>query len=253
MNAIIRPHIVESLADPVGRIWKDLQNKSDGLFYVASPLSSTPLPIYQWIIDHANEFAQWNKMRFVLMDELVEKKNSGYAYISPDDTASYERFAKEKFLNPLQNKISTFKREVIKPDLTTISTFDTPLDLLILALGIEGNYANIMPGTALNTSWYIEILLPEYVTAHTQQGSNSFEGATFTNYGMSLGHQQVLQAKNIIVIISGEKKRDLTKELLSYKDFTPAFPLSIIYHPQVRNKVQIFITQDVLKKTLVAL
>jgi 6-phosphogluconolactonase/glucosamine-6-phosphate isomerase/deaminase len=105
-----------------------------------------------------------------------------------------------------------------------------------------------MPGTPFETGWYIEKLLAEYITAHTAKESKSFAGTTFSEYGMSLGHQQVLQAKHIVAIISGEKKKALATELLSYTSFTPSFPLSIIYHPKVQDKVEIFLTEDILRK-----
>jgi len=106
--------IVPSLVESVGNVWKNLQAEytKNGLFYVASPLSSTPLPIYQWIIEHANEFEHWEKVRFVLMDELIEKHNDHYEYISSYDPASYERFAKEKLLTPLHQKVFAFRDEV---------------------------------------------------------------------------------------------------------------------------------------------
>jgi len=95
----------------------------------------------------------------------------------------------------------------------------------------------------LETGWHITHLLPEYISYHTQ---HAFEGTTFRNHGMSLGHKQVLSSKNIAVIISGEKKRELAKQLLSYTNFTPDFPLSIIHHTQIKEKVEIFLTEDVL-------
>src|SRR5258708_5630217 len=104
-----------------------------------------------------------------------------------------------------------------------------------------------MPSTLEEVGWHIAHLLSEFQKSHTEKGSNSYEGANFREYGMSLGPQQVLQAKNIIVIISGEKKRELTKQLLSYTSFNPEFPLSIIYHPKVFDRVEIFLTEDVLK------
>lgn len=59
---------------------------------------------------------------------------------------------------------------------------------------------------------------------------------------MSLGHQQVLHTEHIAVIISGEKKKKLTAELLSYAEFNPEFPLSIISHPQLRHRVSVYIS-----------
>lgn len=42
----------------------------------------------------------------------------------------------------------------------------------------------------------------------------------------------------------GEKKKALKEELLTYDHFDPAFPLSIIYHPEVTDKVEIYMTED---------
>ncbi|WP_329239031.1 hypothetical protein OG417_36900 [Actinoallomurus sp. NBC_01490] len=61
---------------------------------------------------------------------------------------------------------------------------------------------------------------------------------------MSLGPQQVLEADNVVVIVSGSRKRALADELLSYKAVTPEFPLSIIHEPSVRQRVRIFATPD---------
>lgn len=173
----MKKSIVPSLAEPIGKIWKDLQAKytKDGLFFISSPLSSTPLPVYEWIIEQ----------------------------------------------------------------------FDTRINLLMLAIGAKGNYANVMPGTSEETGWHIAHLITEFRQAHTQAGSQSYEGAHFREYGMSLSPQQVINAEKVAVIISGEKKRELTKELLSYSAFNPQFPLSIIYHPSVRDRVEMYITEDV--------
>jgi len=134
---------------------------------------------------------------------------------------------------------------ILKPEIEKLEQFNAPIDLLVLALGLKGNYANVMPGTPIETGWHIAHLIPEFRQAHTQKGSQSYEGAKFREYGMSLGPQQVLQAKKIVVIISGEKKKELARQLLAYDAFDPEFPLSIIHHPEVAVKTQVFVTPDV--------
>lgn len=242
----MKEHIVPSLAEPVGNLWKELQSKytKDNNFLVASPLSSTPLPVYQWIIDNAEQFENWYRVRFVLMDEMLEGENPPFNYVPTDDPASYEGFAKRHLLEPISKKV-TISTEVIKPEASGIKGFDTEIDLLILAIGVKGNYANVMPGTTEETGWHIAHLTPEFRQTHTQQGSQSYEGANFREYGMSLGPQQVLSAKNVVVIISGDKKKNLAKELLSRDSFDPEFPLSIIYHPKVHDRVEVYLTEDV--------
>lgn len=234
--------VVPSLAEPVGNLWKNLQSQytKEGNFSVAAPLSSTPLPIYEWTINHAKEFENWDKVRFVLMDEQLEGNNPPFSYVPVGDAASYESFAKKHLLNPLQEKTGV-AIPVIKPDAGNIEKFDTEIDLLILAIGIKGNYANVMPGTPQDSGWHAAHLLPEYNQYHESQ---AYSGSHFREYGMSLGPQQVLAAKNVVVIISGENKRELVRDLKSYNSFDPNFPLSIIYHSKVKDRVEIYLTSD---------
>lgn len=240
-------HTVPSLAEPVGSKWKSLQDQynKDTAFHIASPLSSTPLPIYQWVVTNAQTFTNWGNVRFILMDEMLSDNHPPFSYTSLEDSASYESFANRNFLTPLQQKIG-ISVPVMKPNLQKIHEFVPTIDLLILAMGIGGNYANVMSGTPLDTGWHIADLTPEYRESHTKSTSMSYADASFGRYGMSLGHQQVLAAKNICIIISGTHKRQLTEQLLSYSDFNAEFPLSIIFHPRARERVEIFITEDVL-------
>lgn len=236
---------VPSLGEPVGKLWQSLQAEytSKGYFNVAAPLSSTPLPIYDWIIQHKDSFSGWDKVRFVLMDEMVDGDKQSFHYISTDDFASYERFAHHHFLDPLRENVP-----VLKPKLPQVT--DVPsIDLLMLAVSVKGNYANVMPGTELETGWHIARLIPEFRQAHTRKSSKSYAGAAFREYGMSLGPQQVLHTKHVVVIISGRAKAALARELLSYKDFDPVYPLSIVHHKLVRDRVRFYITDDVFGTT----
>ena len=62
--------IVESLSESVGSLWRGLQNElGEELFHAASPLSSTPVPLYEWVVRNAKSFLNWEGFRFVLMDE----------------------------------------------------------------------------------------------------------------------------------------------------------------------------------------
>lgn len=255
-------HVVKSLGEVVAPIWAKQQEqytKDDGLFYVSSPLSSTPLPLYKKLIEDAPSIPNWERMRFVLMDEQVEGDKPPFSYISLNDPASYEQFARRHFLEPLGQKVRLANDVLMKPDLSDLERFNATIvdhngiDLLILAIGVKGNYANVMPDTeisseeALQKGWHVTHLISEFRQIHTQGGSQSFAGAQFREYGMSLGPKQVIDAKKVIVIVSGKKKSNLAKELLSRNAFKADFPLSVIHHPMVKDKIQIFLTEDVIK------
>src|SRR5437868_12797489 len=115
----MRKIVVKDLGEAVGPVWRELQRKYTriGIFNIASPLSWTSLPIYKWVAEHSGEFEKWDKVRFVLMDELVEGEKAPFRYVFFDDPASYEGFARKHFLDPLGKKVSISK-EVVKPDVS---------------------------------------------------------------------------------------------------------------------------------------
>lgn len=236
----MRLQVVPDLAESVGLLWRELQEQytsRDG-FTVAAPLSSTPLPIYRWVVDNATTFSCWGDVKFVLMDEQLDGTAVLFRYVSLQDPASYEGFARRHFLDPL-HAVTKETIPVVKPQPEAIASFDVKIHLLVLAVGVDGNYANVMPGTAADVGWHVAQLTPAFQQVHTNQGSQSYAGASFREYGMSLGPQQVMDADHVAVIASGARKRSLVKKLVSLTSFTPDFSLSIIYDPVVRNKVTI--------------
>lgn len=243
----------EELAVYVGSLWRTLQAAytKTGLFFVSSPLSSTPLPLYTWVINHSKEFENWSRFQFVLMDEQVEQ-NHDYHYVPLSDAACYERFAREKFLDPLQAYTNIDTEQILlKPYLNDLNHFSKMLeehkgiDLLILAIGTKGHYAQVMPGTPLETDFHIARLIPQLAQTHTRKGSQTYKGAQFSSYGMSLGPKQVVTAKNIILMITGSNKKELARQLFAHDSFDPEFPISIIYNPLVAPKTHVLLTKDV--------
>lgn len=251
-----RVRVVDDVGPAVGRRWQDLQEqvaRCDRDFWVSAPLSATPLPVYRWLIAHAGGISGWNRMRFVLMDEQLDGVDtSNLAYVASTDPASYTGFALRNFLEPLRHEVELDQQALIIPGLDDLSGFGHMidrrggLDLVILALGVGGNYANVMPGTGINTGWHVTKLTDEYRDVHTRPGSASYEGARFRHHGMSLGPQQILRAAAVIVVVSGGHKSALFRRLTERQEFDADFPLSVIHAPAVRERVTLIITPDVL-------
>ena len=124
-------HVVDSLGEPVGRLWKELQEQyaKDGLFFVACPLSRTPLPIYDWLLENAQNVPGWDKLRFVFMDEQVEEANGRPQYVPIDDPASLEGFGRRHFLASLNGRAAIPEESMIlKPSLDNFQAFDGLID-----------------------------------------------------------------------------------------------------------------------------
>jgi 6-phosphogluconolactonase/glucosamine-6-phosphate isomerase/deaminase len=62
---------------------------------------------------------------------------------------------------------------------------------------------------------------------------------------MSLGPQQVLAASSVVVVARGPAKRELAERLLALDTFDPMFPISVVHHPEVRDRVEIVLATDV--------
>lgn len=128
---VIKPHVVDSLAEPVGTIWKDLQTHytKSGEFFIASPLSRTPLPIYEWLIENAQIIPHWEKLRFVFMDDQIRKVNEKLRYLPIDDPASLEGYGRKHFLHPLSKKVAVAESQmIVKPNPENFSAFDALLE-----------------------------------------------------------------------------------------------------------------------------
>jgi 6-phosphogluconolactonase/glucosamine-6-phosphate isomerase/deaminase len=58
---------------------------------------------------------------------------------------------------------------------------------------------------------------------------------------MSLGPRQVREADHVVVAVSGSTKHDLARQLLSFDSYSAQFPLSIIHHPHVADRVEMLL------------
>lgn len=235
------------MAEYVGLHWCQLQSDSSTLkdFIVSSPLSSTPLPIYRWVISNFTKFGSWDRFKFLLMDEQIED-GPDLSYVKLTDAASYEAFARNNFLNSLSELVRRPVEEMlVKPSLYNLAAMnDEIIDLLILAFGEDGHYAQAMPGTDISVGFHVAELSALLTTMHTASSSLSFPKAHFRKTGMSIGPQQVLGAKQVFVIASGNAKAKAVSQLLKLTEFHKEFPISIVKHPLVRERVHLCFTED---------
>jgi 6-phosphogluconolactonase/glucosamine-6-phosphate isomerase/deaminase len=245
---------VRDLAEAAGQLWREVQNQVSPAkeFIVASPLSSTSLPLYQWVIENADTFTNWNRFRFLMMDESLENADQ-LRYVDVKSPTSFSRFAHERLLRPLSDlKKIDIDQAFLLPELENFRaiherlTQHSGIDLLILAVGLDGHYAQVMPGTLLDVGYHVSRLSEKTSEGHTHSSRSPFYGHEFGKYGMSLGPQQVKDAKSIVVLITGATKHLVISDLLKRKTFDPNFPISLICHPEICGRVELFVTEDAL-------
>lgn len=103
-----------------------------------------------------------------------------------------------------------------------------PIDICVLGLGVNGHLAFNEPAAALRPHAHVATLSRaslQHAMLNETQGRPKF--------GLTLGMADLLQARKILLVVSGTSKREPMKKLLS-GEITPRFPASFLWlHPDV--------------------
>lgn len=103
-----------------------------------------------------------------------------------------------------------------------------PIDICVLGLGANGHIAFNEPAIDLKPHCHIAQL-----SQKSMQHSMAIEMKEKPTYGLTLGMADILQSKTIVLLITGEHKRAITKAFLS-KKITTHLPASFLWlHPNV--------------------
>ena len=101
-----------------------------------------------------------------------------------------------------------------------------PIDCCVLGLGINGHLGFNEPAEYLHPGCHIARLSPTTLQ-HTMVGDMTSR----PSYGLTLGMADILQAKMVLILISGSSKKEITREFLSER-VTAELPASFLWlHP----------------------
>ncbi len=106
----------------------------------------------------------------------------------------------------------------------------TTIDLQLLGIGGNGHIGFNEPGTSFDQETFV-VKLAE----RTRQDNKMFfkEDEEVPHYAITMGIKNIMQAKKIVMLISGKGKAEAVKRLLS-GEVTTDFPASILHkHPDV--------------------
>lgn len=98
-----------------------------------------------------------------------------------------------------------------------------PIDMMLLGVGMNGHLGLNEPGTPFDL--YSHIVHLDNVTKKV--GQKYFSGDVILTGGISLGIKFIMEAKNVILQLNGEKKACIAKRLIE-SEISPDFPASVI-------------------------
>ena len=226
MEIIISNNYEETSEKATDLIEALMKNKLKPLICVAS--GDSPAGIYKNFVARVNknelDISQW---QFLGLDEWVG--------LNGKDEGSCRYHLNAQLFNPLKipnDKIHFFdgaSHDLEQQCWITEAAIQKHegIEVAILGLGLNGHIGMNEPNTSISTRSHIINLDP--LTA--QVGQKYFKTPQVLSKGITLGIASLLEAKNIILIVSGEKKAAIIKEVIEGA-ITENVPASILRnHP----------------------
>jgi len=202
---------------------------------VCPATGSSPVSLYASLANEASKnMTLFQEMRVIPLDEWVGL---------PDATGSCDSFIKEHITTPLhvsKDRYFPFNTaaENLKEEcerMQYILKKQGPIDLCILGLGQNGHLGFNEP--ANKTTPYCHIA---QLATSSQQHDMVANSQTKPTMGLTLGMQDILLSKRIILLISGKGKKEAKEKLFS-KEISPKCPASFLWN---HKSVECFLVDD---------
>lgn len=172
--------------------------------------------------------ALFSRLRVLKLDE--------WGGIPENDPASCEQFLRIRLLEPLgipPERYISFVSDPENPEeecarIRSLLMSEGPIGLCILGLGKNGHLGLNEPALRLEPFAHVASLTRESLQ-HSMIGSMKHKPA----YGLTLGMGEILSSRKIVMLVTGEGKKEVTGKLLEEKVST-GLPASFLWlHPNV--------------------
>jgi galactosamine-6-phosphate isomerase len=207
------------------RVAAALTAKPDLLLCAAG--GSTPLLTYQLLAEKRGQSPNaFSELRVVKLDE--------WGGLPMEDPATCDTQLRRRLIHPLGLSDSRYLRFESNPEDPQAACKqihlrierEGPIDLCLLGLGTNGHVAMNEPADGLQPFAHVAQL-----TEATRAHSMLAETKTKPTFGFTLGMAEILASREILLLVSGDSKREQLQRLLSHEVSTQ-FPASFLWlHP----------------------
>ena len=167
-------------------------------------------------------------IKIIKLDEWIGLKNT--------DEGSCEEFIQKWIIKPLniaKERYIAFDAETANPERECLRIRNEmmqndPADIAILGIGVNGHLALNEPSDCLHPFAHVAVLA---------ESSKNHPMAVLSgkkmSYGMTLGMSEIFNSRKILMLISGESKKDIFTEFCKER-ITTQLPASLLrIHPDV--------------------
>lgn len=215
-DALVAEYVAKQLIETIDK-------KCNALLCLAA--GNSPLACYQYFVQQSHEQKRnLNTVRFVSLDEWIgiEKKLIGSCYQMLHQAIFSPLSIANEQIHFFNAQADDMNRECEIADLYIAKS--GPIDCAILGLGMNGHIGFNEPSDTFSTMSHV-INLASITQARGRDYFNSSD--LDLSRGISLGLTQIMESKNIILIVTGHAKSEAFKQLMAIEP-DPQFPASIL-------------------------
>lgn len=238
MELIIARDYTEQCKIAADIIDKLVREKPDCRLGLAT--GSSPVGIYKELIRRCREEGlDFSKVSTVNLDE--------YVGLEPDHEQSYRYFMDQQLFDHINiDKSNTYVPRGVGDPEKNLQDFRAVLargetELQLLGLGGDGHLGFNEPGEALHFHAHLETLDERTIDANARffESRDQVPRQAFT-----MGMGDIMQAKRLLLIISGSGKEDATRQLLG-ELITPHCPVTFM---RLHRNATVILTQELADK-----
>ena len=208
-------------------IMRGLESKPDLLLCAAT--GSSPTGLYKILVEKSkNEMNLFKNLRLVKLDE--------WGGVKENDPVTCEWYIRQNLIEPLNisfDRYISFESEPADPEAECKRIQNEldqkgPIDICILGIGKNGHIGFNEPDDYLAPGCHYARLTSESLSHSMIQVMDKKP-----SYGLTLGMGDILNSSRIILLITGNNKKDVTNQLMRKKVSTD-LPASFLWlHPHV--------------------
>lgn len=190
----------------------------------------TPIGFYEALVrDHVENHTSYHHVSTFNLDE--------YIGVDPTHESSYAYYMNHHLFSKIQDIHNTHVPNGMRKDLSWVcSEYERlikqhgGIDIQLLGLGANGHIAFNEPGTSFNMPTHAVSL-----TDSTRQANARFFDTIeeVPTHAISMGISTILQAKKIILLVSGESKKEVVQHLLEGVVTEDVPASALLQHPNV--------------------
>ena len=226
MNVIITDNFQESCRIAAERIADVIREKPDARLGLAT--GSTAQGVYPYLVAayRAGEL-DFSRVNTINLDE--------YVGLAPDHPQSYRRFMDENLFDQINiDKMNTIVARGTGDIEANVKSFREalaakPIDVQLLRIGVDGHVGFNEPGEVLYDGAHVEELDESTIDANARFFATRDEVPT---RAISMGMGDILRAKKLILLATGESKAAAMRGLLLNEELDVQNPATLVKtHP----------------------